>query len=93
MPLTLEDMAWPEPCVVHVTKTLPRFSEVLALALGLVLLSADGSVLHLTRQKSEEDNGLAMYAWRLRRSIVHVMVTILAVCLLNCYTGSVFTKV
>ena len=93
IPLTLKDVAWPERRIVHVTRPLPWLCEVLVLALGLVPLPAERGALLLTRQRSEESNGLAEYAWKMRKSTIHVMVVTLAMCLLTCYAGLVFNEI
>ena len=64
IPLTLKDIAWPKRRIVHVSRPLLRFTEVLVLALGLVPLPAEKGDSLETRQKSEESNEPPKYAWR-----------------------------
>lgn len=93
IPLTLKDIAWPERRIVHVSRPLPRFSEVLVLALGLVPLPSEKGDRHETRQKSEESNGLAKYAWRQSKSTIHIFIALLAALLVLCYTGLMFNEI
>jgi hypothetical protein len=92
IPLTLKDVAWPERRIVHVTKPLPWLCDILVLALGLVPLPAEKGALLSTRQRSQESNGLAHYAWRMSKSKIRVMVLILALCLLACYGALVINE-
>lgn len=93
IPLTLKDVAWPERRIVHITKPLPWLCDILVLALGLVPLPAEKGALLSTHQRNEESNGLAGYAWNMRRSAIRFMVVILAVCLLACYAALVFNEI
>ncbi|KAJ5058017.1 hypothetical protein J3E74DRAFT_467739 [Bipolaris maydis] len=78
IPLTLKDVAWPERRIVHVTEPLPWLCDILVLALGL---------------RNEESNGLAGYAWNMRRSAIRFMVVTLVICLLACYAALVFNEI
>jgi hypothetical protein len=93
IPRTLKDTAWPKRRIVHITKPLPWFCEVLVLALGLVPSREEDSTVLSTRQRSEESNGLAKRAWRLRRSTFKNVIAVLTVTMVACYTGLVFNKV
>ncbi|USP82235.1 uncharacterized protein yc1106_09509 [Curvularia clavata] len=93
IPLTLKDVAWPERRIVHVTKPLPWICDILVLALGLVPLPADRGAPLSTRQNSEASNGLAKYAWKMRRLTIRLVVAALTVCLMTCYAALVFNEI
>ncbi|KAF3031405.1 hypothetical protein E8E11_000824 [Didymella keratinophila] len=93
IPLSLKDIAWPERRIVHVSRPLPRFSEIMVLALGLVPLPAEKGDTIETRRKSEESNDLTKYAWRQSKSTIHVFIAVLAALLALCYTGLVFNEI
>lgn len=93
IPMTLKDVAWPERRIVHVTKPLPWLCDILVLALGLVPLPTDRGAFLPTRQRSEANNGLAEYAWKMRRPAIRLMVTALAICLMMCYAALVFNEI
>ncbi|KAJ6268167.1 hypothetical protein PSV08DRAFT_411187 [Bipolaris maydis] len=93
IPLTLKDVAWPERRIVHVTEPLPWLCDILVLALGLVPLPAEKETLLSAHQRNEESNGLAGYAWNMRRSAIRFMVVTLVICLLACYAALVFNEI
>lgn len=92
IPMTLKDVAWPERRILHVTKPLPWICDILVLALGLVPLPTEKGAPLSTRQSSEANNGLAKYAWKMRRFTIRLVVAALAICLVTCYAALVFNE-
>lgn len=93
IPLTLKDIAWPERRNVHVSTPLPRFTEVLVLALGLIPLPAEKGDSLETNQTSKESSGLAKDAWRQEKLTIHVFVALLASLLVLSYTRIILNKI
>ncbi|KAJ4300857.1 hypothetical protein N0V90_002945 [Kalmusia sp. IMI 367209] len=91
IPLTLKDIAWPERRIIHVTKRLNAFVEVLVLALGLVPLETRNAAE--TRRKSRENNMLAKKAWRLSHGAILGVIVACWIGVFASYAGLVFMEI